>query len=631
MQPSAVRSSPSAPELFKDIAKLRSSGRNDEALARIRDALKRGSLEPEKVDKAGRILRKEIDAAGERATPLRIQVLGQCTTSWLINTLTAVAWGRGVMALVDEGGYDNVLQDLERLAASSGPRPDVVVLLPWSKRLLSDLGADAGSRHLASELEFWKEAWDIASGRLGCRILQIGYDYVTPGASGYAAAGKAGGSLAMIREANSSLRANLPPDAYFLDLSVISGELGRASFYDPRRYHWTKQPFSEVGILELSNHLWAGIRALTTGPKKVLVLDLDNTLWGGVVGETGHLGIGIGESPDGEAFLAFQKHLKDLTRNGILLAIASKNNEADAVEPFQSNADMILKLDDIAAFEACWEPKGTTIRRIAKALNLGLDSFVFFDDNPAEREQVRQALPEVEVVDVPEDPAGYVRALESGLWFETVGLTDADKVRVEQYAFERQRRALEVKSGSLDEYLRSLEMVAEHREIDDADLQRVVQLLAKTNQFNLTTRRHTREDVLSLLRKTNSIGFTIRVRDRFGDHGLIGTMIAVPEADSPQAMRIDTWLMSCRVIGRTVEQFSFRTMVECARKLGYRRVLGEYVPTPKNLLVKGLYESLGFRPLNGFDDASFLYELDLDSYELPPTFVCTTQSVLEGR
>ena len=275
---------------------------------------------------------------------------------------------------------------------------------------------------------------------------------------------------------------------------MVSGEFGRASFYDQRRYYWTKQPFSEAGTLHLTGHLWAGVRALTTGPKKVLVLDLDNTLWGGVVGETGPLGIGLGDSPEGEAYLAFQKHVKDLTRRGIVLAVASKNNPADAREPFETNLDMALKLDDIAAFEACWEPKGATIQRIARTLNLGLDSFVFFDDNPAEREQVRQALPEVEVVDVPEDPAEYVRVLQAGLWFETVGLIDADwRPASEQYAVERKRRELQETSGSLDDYLRSLEMVAEVKAIDEADLQRVVQLPGKTNQFNLTTRRHTRQ------------------------------------------------------------------------------------------------------------------------------------------
>ena len=416
---------------------------------------------------------------------------------------------------------------------------------------------------------------------------------------GHNLAGSDGGPVSTVSAMNRALRRELPKGAYFLDLGQLSGTIGRASFYDMRRYFWTKQPFSESGSVQLAHQLFAGIRALTTGPKKVLVVDLDNTLWGGVVGETGPLGIGLGEGPDGEAFRAFQKHVKGLAARGVVLAIASKNNLKDAIEPFETNPEMLLKLADFAACEINWEPKGTTLVRLAKTLNLGLDSFVFFDDNPAEREQVRQALPEVEVVEVPEDPAEYVRALQAGCWFETTGLTDEDLLRTSQYVVERQRRELENSSGSLDDYLRSLEMIGEVSPIDEPDLQRVVQLLAKTNQFNLTTRRHSREEVLALLSTPGAIGMTIRVRDRFGDHGLIGVVIGVPESgrDVP-SLRIETWLMSCRVIGRTVEQFTFRVLLDQAnRRCGYRRIIGEYLPTAKNALVRDLYGSLGFQPL----------------------------------
>ena len=251
-----------------------------------------------------------------------------------------------------------------------------------------------------------------------------------------------------------------------------------------------------------------------------------------------------------------------------MLAVASKNNQADGREPFEKNPEMILGLDDIAAAEINWEPKGTTIRRIAETLNLGLDSFVFFDDNPAEREQVRQAIPEVAVVDVPAEPAEYVRALEAGLWFETTSLTEDDRARAEQYAVERKRRELQRSAGSMEDYLRSLEMRADVREIDEADLMRVVQLLGKTNQFNLTTRRHTREDVLRLLALPDAIGLTVRVADRFGDHGLIGVLIAAAADDDPRTLRVDTWLMSCRVIGRTVEEFFVAELLEARRTAG---------------------------------------------------------------
>src|SRR5262249_2538559 len=347
---------------------------------------------------------------------------------------------------VTEGGYDNVLQDLGRLAA--GPEaPDVVVLVPWTQRLIGGTGPVEG--RVEDELDFWRSAWD-AAGRMGPGVLPVGYDWMSRGAEGFGLAGEPSHPVELIRAANAALRQHRSPGSYFLDLGLVSGMMGRETFYDPRRYHWTKQPFGERGLVRLAEHVWAGVRALTTGPKKVLVLDLDNTLWGGVVGETGPLGVALGESPDGEAFRAFQRHVKALSRRGIVLAVASKNNEADGREPFEKNPDMILGLDDIAAAEINWEPKGTTIRRIAETLGLGLDSFVVFADTPAEREQVRQAAPEVAVVEVPPEPAEYVRALQAGLWFETTSLTEADRTRAEQYAVERKRRELRQSTGSME-------------------------------------------------------------------------------------------------------------------------------------------------------------------------------------
>jgi FkbH-like protein len=608
-------------DLFRSLTGLRKAGRIDEALALLRDALRRGKLSAEEIDRAGRFLQKAFDpGGGASAKALRVTLLGQCTTSWIVPALAAVAWGRGSAVHASEGGYDNVIQDLVGLQ-SAPARPDVVVLLPWGGRLAGR--GDAPAQIVEDEVNFWRQAWGLVTGGLGARLIQVGYDWVTPGALGYHVAGRPGGPVRLVRELNAALQDALPEGAYFLDLDAVSGTLGRTAFYDMRRYYWTKQPFSEAGTVELARHLWAGVRALTTGPKKVLVLDLDNTLWGGVVGETGPHGIGLGESPEGEAFRAFQKHAKELADRGVVLAVASKNNPADAREPFEVNDGMHLKLDQIAAFEASWEPKGTTIARIAETLSLGLDSFVFFDDNPAEGEQVRQALPDVEVVDVPEEPAEFVRILQSGLWFETAGLTTADHERAGQYTVERQRRELQQNFTSLDDYLRSLEMTAEVRPIDEGEMPRVVQLLGKTNQFNLTTRRHTAEDVGRMLADPRSIGMTVRIRDKFGDYGLVAVMIGVPAEDEADAVRVDTWLMSCRVIGRTAEQFTLRQFLERAMARGYRRVVGEFLPTKKNALVAELYDRLGFARAEGDAPAEggVRYGLDLDRAEPPVTFV----------
>ncbi|HSR96245.1 MAG TPA: HAD-IIIC family phosphatase, partial [Kofleriaceae bacterium] len=345
----------------------------------------------------------------------------------------------------------------------------------------------------------------------------------------------------------------------------------------------------------------------------VLVLDLDNTLWGGVVGETGPLGVALGGTADGEAFRAFQRHCRGLAQRGVLLAVASKNNPADARAPFGTHPDMVLALDDFAAFDASWDPKATALRRIADTLALGLDAFVFFDDNAAEREHIRQALPEVEVVDVPDDPAGYVRALEDGLWFEATGLTDEDRARTAHYTVERHRVELRAAAVNLDDYLTSLEMTAQLRALDETDLQRVVQLIGKTNQFNLTTRRHAEAQVRAIAGAAGSIALTVRLRDRFGDYGLVAVVLGLRDGE---ALAIDTWLMSCRVIGRTLEQLVLRELVARAERLGYRRLIGEYVPTAKNALVAGLYGELGFVPLGAGRHA-----LELPAPRLPRTFV----------
>jgi FkbH-like protein len=605
--------------IFPVVKSLRKEGKVEEALELLRVALRRRQLDAEGIQNAGRVIGAELSKGnrGEQGAPLpsRVLILGQCTTSWFLPTLKAIAWGHGIALDVSEGGYDTILQDLHSLP--DGAAVDAVALLPWNSRLLND--SRTLDERVADELAFWRQAWEMVS-RKNARLIQVGYDWVVPGPLGHQMSGTSG-PVAAVRAANSALREALPAGAYFVDLEQVSGTIGRGVFYDARRYYWTKQPFSEHGLQVLSEHLWAALRALTTGPKKVLVLDLDNTLWGGVVGETGPLGVALGETPDGEAFRAFQTHLKGLARRGILLAVASKNNPADAREVFEKNPEMVLKLDDFSAFEASWEPKAVTIARMARTLELGLDSFVFFDDNPAERELIRQALPDVAVPEVSEDPAGYIKILQEGLWFEAASLTEADLQRSEQYVIERKRRDLKESFATMDDYLASLEMRASVTPIDEADMQRVVQLLGKTNQFNLTTRRHTREDVLELLARPKSFGTTLRVQDRFGDHGLVGLLIAVPDETDPRDLRIDTWLMSCRVIGRTVQEFQFNRVLASARERGYRRIVGHYIETKKNALVKSLYPDFGFREVSGHAGEGIRYELKIDGALPRKTFL----------
>jgi FkbH-like protein len=589
-------------ELLKEFRRQLKSGDALDCALRIRDAIRRDLLEPLQLDRAGRLLAKYIDHAD--MSPGRVRILGQCTTSWLVPALTAVAWGDAVALEVVDGEYDNIVQELMS-------RPDLAsettVLLPWNRSLLKsrEQSIDAA---ISAAMDTWKFIWNLVAERGGSRLIQVGYDCATSGSLG-GHLGSESGDVAMIRTMNTVLRAELPPNAIFVDLAEASGQMGRERFYDARRYHWTKQPFSEAGVARLAQHLNAAARAVTSGPRKVLVLDLDNTLWGGVVGEVGALGVELGESPAGEAFVDFQREVSKLARAGIVLAIASKNNHADATEPFEQNPEMVLSLDDIAAFEASWEPKDVMLRRIAARLNLGLEEFVFFDDNPAERELIRQAIPEVSVVDVPNDPSGYVRALQHGLYFASRALTAADLERTSHYQSERGRRDLCESATTLDDYLSSLDMRGDVRSIDTPDLRRVVQLLGKTNQWNLTTRRLSESDVRGILDLDGAIGLSLRLVDRFGDYGLIAVLLATRHDDR---LQIIDWLMSCRVIGRTSEQFLFRHLAMLAEQSGIRVIEGEYLRTKKNGMVAQLYLELGFDLVSGSDERA-TYSLDLAS------------------
>lgn len=590
------------------------------ALSFLRAQLGSERLPPGEVIALGKLVSRlqSTDPGEGRLTS--VLILGQCTTSWLVQALSARALAVDLHCQVHEGAFDNVLQSLAALAGDDVP--DVLVLLPWHQRLLARNDVSSAER-LELELDFWREVWTLAAQKGVKRIIQVGYDWMNAGPLGFHLAGGDGGDIDLVTRANQRLRQSLPAGGYFIALDAVSGVQGRQHFYDARALHWTRQPFSEAGLVELATHIAAGLRASLWGPCKVLVLDLDNTLWGGVVGETGPLGIGLGDSAAGESFLSFQRYLKGLSERGILLAVCSKNNPADAKEPFLQHPDMVLKLSDFAYFEASWEPKSTGIIKIAEELNLGLDSFVFFDDSDFERELVRQALPSVKVVNVPSEPAEYINALQRGLWFESGAVTEEDKRRSALYQAQVYSREAREQSGSVEEYLQSLQMTASVCPISEADLPRIVQMLGKTNQFNLTTRRHGLAEVREILQSPGGIGFSLRLRDRFADHGLVALLLAKAsdECTSEKTLVIDSFLMSCRVIGRTVEGYFIRTLAQHAVKAGFVRLEGEYIPSPKNHLVALLFEQMGFERIRETEGGGSVCCLQLPAAIWPRTFV----------
>jgi FkbH-like protein len=597
--------------------RLRKEGALGEALELARKRVP--VLEAGQVAQVGKLLQKDLPAsagiAGEKpAGAVEVLLLGQCTTNYLPPVMTAWAWAEGLRVNAKDGEYDQVLQELMRLVP--GQAPAVVVLLPWHQRLLG-----AGDRSLPErvddEMAFLKQAWAQVN-RLKAKLVQVSYDWVHPGPLGYSLSSRRGGTVELVQSMNAALREALPAGAFYVDLESLSAWKGKSAFYDERNYHWLKQPFSPSGLSALGRHIATGVRALTTGRRKVLVLDLDNTLWGGVVGESGPHGIAVGGSGEGQAFAAFQKHAKRLKESGVLLTVASKNNDADAREPFEKNEEMVLQLTDFASFHATWDPKPSRVRLMAQELNLGLDSFVFFDDNPAERERMRAELPEVTVVEVPVDPDLYIRALQESLAFEAVDLTSADADRAAQYLAEGSRRAIQESAASPEDYLASLKMRAEIQPIGEANLDRVVDLITKTNQFNLTTRRHSRAAVEEMVAAPRSVAFAVSLEDKFGDYGLIAVVLGGAESDDEGVLRLDTWLMSCRAMGRTVEHRTLNEIMRLAAEQGYVSAVGEYLPTAKNVPVQTLLADFGFEPIPGRSGEAML---KICSYSDLPTQV----------
>jgi FkbH-like protein len=350
------------------------------------------------------------------------------------------------------------------------------------------------------------------------------------------------------------------------------------------------------------------------------VLDLDNTLWGGVVGDDGLAGLVIGQgSALGEAFVAFQDYVRELSRRGVILAVCSKNDEANAFEPFDSHPEMVLRRGDIASFVANWGDKPSNLRAIAAELNIGLDSLVFVDDNPFERSLVRRELPIVAVPEIGDDPALYAGTLADAGYFEGVAITEEDRARTGQYQNNRARESLKASTTDLGSYLCGLEMQLIWRRFDDIGLQRTVQLINKTNQFNLTTRRYSEEEVLGVMRDPRAFGLQLRLLDRFGDNGVIAIVIGRMQGE--EDCLIDTWLMSCRVLGRQVEPTTLNLVADAAKGLGARRLVGEYVQSKKNGMVRDHYTRLGFTTVAEGEDGGTRNVLDLAPFVPAATFI----------
>jgi FkbH-like protein len=395
------------------------------------------------------------------------------------------------------------------------------------------------------------------------------------------------------------------------DFASLVSRNGLLNVRDPK-FYITADIFTSVEILPSFSKGIVDIVLASEGRlKKCVVLDLDNTLWGGVIGDDGIEKIQLGDLGVGRAFSEFQRWLKELYYRGIILAVCSKNDESNAKEPFIYHDDMILSLEDIAVFVANWDNKVDNIKYIQKVLNIGMDSMVFLDDNPAERDIVRRHIPEIDVPELPSDPAMYVDYLQGLNLFETASFTENDFERTRQYQEEAKRVDAEKSFVNIEEYLKSLQMECKVLPVSGYTIPRVTQLLQRSNQFNLRTIRYSEQDITLIAAAEDYLCLTFSLRDKFGDNGLVSVVIIKKSKD----FFIENWVMSCRVLKRGLEQFIMQTIFEKAKEYGIRTIRGEYLPTKKNVMVSKLYETLNFNftgkywVLDTADDITFTHQI----------------------
>ena len=578
------------------------------------------------LDETIRRLLGDVVPAEAIGKPVRLAILGSCTFAHLQAGIRVAALRRGLHAAIYENDYGQYWQELaDRESALHAFRPNTVLLALDAHHLTAGVTAGLGEAEAAASLQETlariRECWRMARESFGCQILQQVPPPVHPTLLGNNEQRLPGSRAAFLAALSGEIRR--AADAEGVDLLALDARAavdGLRAWHDPGLWHRAKQEISPAAAPMYGEMVMRLVAAKQGRSFKCLVLDLDNTVWGGVVGDDGLEGLVLGQgSALGEAHVAFQDYARELSRRGVILAVCSKNDEANACEPFEKHPEMLLRRGDIASFVANWNDKPANIRAIAEELNIGLDSLVFVDDNPFERALVRRELPMVAVPEVGDDPTLFAQTLADAGYFEGLAVTEDDRARSAQYQGNRAREALRASATDLPSYLRGLEMRLIWRRFDRIGLQRTVQLINKTNQFNLTTRRYTEDDVLALMRDPQSFGLQLRLLDRFGDNGIIAILIGrmIDHAD----LLIDTWLMSCRVLGRQVEPTSLNLIADQAQALGARRLIGEYIPTKKNGMVKDHYPRLGFVPVA--DEGSFgaRYLLDLATFTPADTFI----------
>ena len=557
--------------------------------------------------------------------PVKLAVLGNVATQFLSVAIEGCGKLRGLNLQVFDADYDQIdAQLLDEASEVCAFKPDAVLLYLSTDRLYEDyldLPFSARVSLADAVMERVTRYVDLAEKNTKARVLVMNFTEIDDKGLGQYSARTKQSFVYQIRKLNALLQEMMAQHAevFPVDLAAVQNRMGRDAFYDARLYYSSKMPVALNALPDVARAVTDVLVAMQGRIKKCVVLDLDNTLWGGVIGDDGMNGIELGELGKGHVYTNLQRWLKALKDFGIILAVCSKNDEAIAKEPFEKHEDMVLRLSDIALFVANWEDKASNIRLIQQTLNIGMDSIVFLDDNAFERNLVREKCEGITVPELPDDPAEWLSFLQRENYFETASFTGVSEDRTAQYQAEFLRKQSEASYASIDDYLASLEMTGEAKVFDAEHTARIAQLTQRSNQFNLRTVRYTEEEVARLMDDPDIVTRYYTLRDKFGDHGLIG--VAILRRTDEKTMFIDTWLMSCRVLKRTMEAYVVNDLVEVARSAGCQDLCAEYLPTAKNRMVSKIYDTFGFSLTEETPDGEKRYTLAVEAYAPHKTFV----------
>ena len=566
-------------------------------------------------------LKKNLKKDFSHLKVIRVALLGDSATQFLHQALRGSGYEYGFDLQIWEADFNQIERQIFDPSSELYEfQPQIVIVFHSSHKLLgkyNKMKADQHSMLAHNEMQLIESSYNQLIAALQAKIVYYNYSEIDDAVFGNYASITESSFLFQLRKLNYDLMtfASRNMNLYLCDLSSVHNKLGKSIFFQTSVYINTEMVLSLDALPEIATKTVQLISAMNGKFKKCVILDLDNTTWGGIIGDDGLENIQIGTLGIGKAFSEFQYWIKKLKNRGIIVAVCSKNTESVAREPFEKHPEMVLRIEDIAVFVANWENKADNIRMIQSVLNIGFDSMVFLDDNPFERNMVRENLPEITVPELPEDPADYLEYLYTLNLFETVSFSNEDAERTKLYQVEAQRGQAQQKFANEDEFLQNLNMLSVVEPFNKFNTPRVAQLSQRSNQFNLRTVRYADADIEGLSTSENHFTFSFTLEDKFGDNGLICVIIL--EKENNGILFIDTWFMSCRVLKRGMENFVLNTLVDFAKANGFEILKGEYLPTPKNEMVKYHYENLGFTAKDGH------WELDTNQYEKRKSFINT--------